>query len=171
MPAWRRASIFGPGERQPLDRNGRARFLFLVRQHRRPGGLSSGHHAEALVRLLGTDGRLDPSHSFLARLAAVSEATVQRALDRLRALGLLSWQRRLVRTRWGCEQTSSAYALRPEGQIAGPVEITRKKEAGGGGSGAVRAMLEAARGLPDLLKARREALEARWRAAMAARMG
>ena len=61
MPAWRRASIFGPGERQPLDRNGRARFLFLVRQHRRPGGLSSGHQkvAEALVRLLGTDGRLD----------------------------------------------------------------------------------------------------------------
>jgi len=31
-------------------------------------------------------------------------------------------------------------------------------------------MLEAARGLADLLKARREAMEARWRAAMAARM-
>jgi hypothetical protein len=31
------------------------------------------------------------------------------------------------------------------------------------------AMLEAARGLPDLLKARREALEARWRGEMVAR--
>jgi hypothetical protein len=31
-------------------------------------------------------------------------------------------------------------------------------------------MLEAARGLPDLLKARREAMEARWRAAVAARV-
>ena len=38
-------------------------------------------------------------------------------------------------------------------------------------SGALHAMLEAARGLPDLLKARREAMEARWRAAMEARSG
>ena len=35
--------------------------------------------------------------------------------------------------------------------------------------GALHAMLEAAKGLPDLLKARREALEARWRGEMAAR--
>jgi len=32
-------------------------------------------------------------------------------------------------------------------------------------------MLEAARGLSDLLKARREAMEARWRVEMAARLG
>jgi hypothetical protein len=32
-------------------------------------------------------------------------------------------------------------------------------------------MLEAARGLPDLLAARREAMEARWREAVAARTG
>jgi len=37
-------------------------------------------------------------------------------------------------------------------------------------SGAIHAMLEAARGLPDLLKARREAMEVRWRGKMAARM-
>lgn len=34
-----------------------------------------------------------------------------------------------------------------------------------------RAMLATARSLPDLLKARREAMEARWRAAMTARSG
>jgi hypothetical protein len=33
----------------------------------------------------------------------------------------------------------------------------------GSSSGTLGAMLEAARGLPDLLKARREAMEARWR--------
>jgi hypothetical protein len=35
---------------------------------------------------------------------------------------------------------------------------TRQVEA----NGALQALLEAARGLPDLLKARREAMEARW---------
>ena len=38
-------------------------------------------------------------------------------------------------------------------------------------SGALEAMLEAARALPDLLKARREAMEARWRAPAAVRSG
>jgi hypothetical protein len=47
----------------------------------------------------------------------------------------------------------------------------QKKPARERSSGAIRAMLEAASGLPDLLKARREAMEARWKAAMAARMG
>ena len=36
---------------------------------------------------------------------------------------------------------------------------------------ALHTMLEAARGLSDLLKARREAMEARWRVEMAARLG
>jgi hypothetical protein len=86
------------------------------------------------VRLLGGDGRLDPSHGFLARLAAVSEDTVQRALERLRRLGLLSWQRRLVRdaaSGWRCEQTSSAYVLTPaacDPQIAGAVQVHLKKK-------------------------------------------
>jgi hypothetical protein len=121
----------------PRDRNARARFLWLVRMNRRPGGLSSGHQkvAEALVRLLGPDGHLDPAHAFLARLAAVSEDTVQRALDRLRSLGLLFWQRRLVRdeaTGWRCEQASNSYVLTPtacDPQIAGAVEIGSIKKA------------------------------------------
>jgi hypothetical protein len=32
---WRRDSVFGDGRRAPLDRNGRARFRFLIRAHRR----------------------------------------------------------------------------------------------------------------------------------------
>jgi hypothetical protein len=38
-------------------------------------------------------------------------------------------------------------------------------------SGTLHAIMEAARGLPDLLKARREAMEARWKATAVARMG
>ena len=129
---WHKNSVFRPGPRQPQGRDAVARFLFLVKQHRRPRGLSSGHQkvAEALVRLLGADGRLDPSHATLAALATVSVATVQRALDRLRQLGLLFWQRRLVRdeaTGWRCEQTSNAYVLTPAAcdmQPARPVQIS-----------------------------------------------
>jgi hypothetical protein len=31
---WRRDSVFGDGPRVPLDRNGRARFRFLIHAHR-----------------------------------------------------------------------------------------------------------------------------------------
>jgi hypothetical protein len=101
-----------------LDRNARARFLWLCRMHRAPGRLSAAalHVALALLRILGADGRLDPSHDTLAALARVDVATVKRALVRMRELGLLYWQRRLVRdegTGWRCEQTSNAYVLTP----------------------------------------------------------
>ena len=46
-----------------------------------------------------------------------------------------------------------------------------KKPADERSSGALHAMLEAARALPDLLKARREAMEARWQGAAAVRSG
>jgi hypothetical protein len=68
----------------------------------------------------------------------VSVDTVQRALDRLRSLGLLFWQRRFVRDGWRCEQTSNAYVLTPaahnftpnscEPQIAAPVQVSLKKK-------------------------------------------
>jgi hypothetical protein len=137
LPKWRANSIFGPGQRQPLDREQRARVLFLARMHRRPGRLSAGglQVLVALIRLLGADGRLDPSHATLAALARVHVATVQRALDRLRELGLLSWQRRLVRCGWRAAQTSSAYVLKPDAtgpasdlQIARPIKSDLKKK-------------------------------------------
>jgi DNA-binding transcriptional MocR family regulator len=60
---------------------------------------------------MGADGRLDPSHATLAARARVSIATVIRALTQLRAFGFVTWVRRLVRTAWRAEQTSSAYVL------------------------------------------------------------
>lgn len=166
LPRWRSDSVFGPGPRQTLDRNARARFLFLARQHRRPGGLSAGalSVAVALVRLLGADGRLDPSHAFLARLAAVSEATVQRALDRLRDLGLLSWQRRLIRNQWRAEQTSNSYILTPAAaapacdlQIARAVKVDSKKKDGIEQGRAAPEVRQATQGTLAAIAARQEA--------------
>jgi hypothetical protein len=56
-PKWRKDSIFGAGPRQPLDRNGRARFKFLARAHRGAGRLTADHLevAEVLVSALGDE--------------------------------------------------------------------------------------------------------------------
>jgi hypothetical protein len=114
---WRKDSIFGTGPRVPQDRERRARFRFLAKMHRAAGRLSASglDVAEALERLLGQDGRLDPSQAFLAAATGASIRTVGRQLARLRNLGLLWWQRRLERSEgaWRCEQTSNAYVLTP----------------------------------------------------------
>ncbi len=57
MPRWRRASTFGTGRQVPLDRNARARFIWLVRADRRQGRLSASGEDVAieLVKLLGKD--------------------------------------------------------------------------------------------------------------------
>ena len=72
MPKWRRASTFGTGRQVPLDRNQRARFIWLIRADRRQGRLSASGEDVAieLVKLLGEDGRLDPSHTTLAACQA-----------------------------------------------------------------------------------------------------
>jgi hypothetical protein len=113
---WHRGSLFGDGPRQPLDRNQRARFAYLLQAHRRARRLTRAglDVAEALVKRLGEDGRLDPSQVTLARDADCSDRTVRTALADMRELGLLRWQRRLVRdsaSGWRVQQTSNAYEL------------------------------------------------------------
>jgi hypothetical protein len=131
MPChWHKKSIFGDGPRVRLDRNGRARFKFLLRAHRSAHRLTADQVkvGEVLESALGDDGRLDLAHATIADRAPCHVATVKRALNRLRKLGLIDWTRRLMRgsdTGWRCEQTSNAYVLRPpacEAQPARPVK-------------------------------------------------
>src|SRR3954453_23748938 len=106
-------SIFGAGPRIPLDREHKARFRALLLLNPRPGRLTiaAAQVGRVLADMLGQDGRLDPSHATIAARACVSVATVIRALAQLRAFGFVTWVRRLVRTAWRAEQTSSAYVL------------------------------------------------------------
>jgi hypothetical protein len=80
-----------------------------------------------------------------------------------------------VRAAWRSLQGPNRYVLkvpaaavqwprRTGGQSGRRDTYDKKKEAPERSDGALGAMLEAARGLPDLLKARRDAMEARWRA-------
>jgi hypothetical protein len=122
-----------------------------------------------------------PSHRTLAARARCSERTVLNALQAARRLGLVDWAATRVRAAWRSLQGPNRYVLRVPGEAVQAMRRTarkfcgrdtyeQKKEAGERSNGAIRAMLETAHGLPDLLRARREAMEARWRAAMAARM-
>lgn len=125
---WHHRSEFGPGPRVPLDREQRAVWRARVELARRAGRISALHAQVglALLRRLGQDGRLDPSHATLAADAGVGERTVRRALAALAGCGLLRWARRLARdaaSGWRCEQVSNGYALslgdaaaRPAGQ-------------------------------------------------------
>jgi hypothetical protein len=96
-----------------MDRNRKARWRYIVHHHVRAGriGPKGAWALEILPDYLARDGRCDPSHARLAADAGVGERTVERALADAKALGLLDWDRRIVRTGWRAEQTSNAYVL------------------------------------------------------------
>ena len=103
-----------------------------------------------------------------------SVRTVQRALEAARALGLVDWSAQRVRAAWRLLRGPNRYVLKyptgavkpgphgpgnqgraTTGQVGRGVTQPITKMARERSSGALHAMLEAARALPDLLKARR----------------
>jgi hypothetical protein len=114
--------VFGDGPRRPLDREQRARFRYLLTAHRRARRLTPTAEliGTTLVRRLGQDGQPDPAHEPIAEDVGCCSRTVRRALEAMRTLGLLLWQRRLVRDGWRVSQTSNAYLL---ALTASPAEI------------------------------------------------
>lgn len=118
---WRRGSLFGDGPRRPLSVDERRIWLARADGERRAGRLTALHVevARALLRRLGVDGQCDPAHATLAHDAGCDPSSVLRALKALQGVGLLTWERRLVRRPWPAggpgatraEQTSNAYEL------------------------------------------------------------
>jgi len=127
---WRRGSVFGDGPRRPLTADERRAWPARADLERRAGRLTATHLlvAGALLRRLGADGRCDPSHATLAVDAGCDASTVGRALKALQAVGLVSWERRLVRRAWPvggagatrAEQASNAYELTLPGRPVAP---------------------------------------------------
>jgi hypothetical protein len=105
-----------------MDRNLKSRWRYIVHVHVRAGriGPKGAWALEVLPDYLASDGRCDPSHARLAADAGIGERTVERALADARALGLLDWDRRIVRNGWRAEQTSNAYVLIVPGEDGGP---------------------------------------------------
>jgi hypothetical protein len=116
---WLHASIFGDGDRTPLNAGQLAAWKWRVRAAGAAGRLNANGLAvaDALASYLGPDGRLDPSYEAIAercrqRGVRLARRTLARCLVRLRELGALSWQRRLARAGRHVWQTSNAYCLR-----------------------------------------------------------
>ena len=116
---WHRGSLYGDGRRVPLDRERRARVRFLLSAHRRARRLTPTAElvGTALLKRLGIDGQCDPAHATLAADVGCSARTVGRATVAMRALGLLRWDQRLIRSGWRTEQTSNAYELVPAAAV------------------------------------------------------
>jgi len=122
-----------------------------------------------------------PSHRTLAARTRCSVRTVQSALQAAKRLGLVEWAATRVRAAWRSLQGPNRYVLkvplaavqwarRTGGKFCRRDTNEQKKPARERSSSTLGAMLEAARALPDLLKARRQAMEARWRGEIAARV-
>jgi hypothetical protein len=134
-PVWK-DSTTKPVRFQPMTRK-QARQLYedarrFERQTRQPGQQDGaiGRNGLRVLESLLFDfksyktGRLDPSQAKIAGKAAISERSVARGLDKLKAAGVLNWLRRceeVVGTLGGflMRQISNAYAVLPCSQWRG----------------------------------------------------
>lgn len=157
-----------------MDRNEVSRWRTLASAAHARRLITAADHdvAMALAYRLGAAGRCDPTRETIATAARCCLRTAARALARLRACGLVEWTRRIVRTREGARQTSSAFRLTlanlataarriargPEGQKGpGPFNRMEKKEEAGERSDleAARQMAaEATKSLPQITRER-----------------
>ncbi len=122
----RRAKLFTDGRQIPIDRNDRARVMFLAEVARRKGEITRA--AVDILRALLftfanlTDGRCFPSYERIAEAAGCVPRTVGRCLPDLEAAGLVTWVNRIQRVRervaglggiwasiWRVIRTSNAY--------------------------------------------------------------
>jgi hypothetical protein len=123
----RRSSTLEPVKFRPLDRNQRARLIFLAerldantRKPKQHGGCLKRTGLQVLRVLLFhfhnvANGRCDPSLDTIAAAAGMARSTVVDALKRLETAGILE---RIRRARWirqagrkRCVQWSNAYLL------------------------------------------------------------
>jgi len=99
----KRPKLFTNGRQTPIDRNDRARVMFLARAARR-NGLLTRAAVDILAALLFVfanlrDGRCFPSYARIAEAAGCAERTVGRCLPDLEAAGFISWRHRIRRAR------------------------------------------------------------------------
>ena len=132
---WRRGSVFGDGPRRPLSADQRRTWLARAEAERKAGRLTALHVVIGgyLLRRLGVDGQCDPAHATLAHDSGCDPSSALRALKALQAVGLVAWERRLVRRPWPAggpgatraEQASNAYELLLPGRPVAPRQERR----------------------------------------------
>jgi hypothetical protein len=143
-PIWS-GSVAGPVKYRPLTKREAVRLYHQARrferQSRQPGRQDGalGRNGLAILYCLVFDflhyrsGRLDPGYKAIARAAAISVRSVARGLQKLKAVGVISWLRRCDVTvdeagRAVLTQETNAYAIAPSAQWAGYREPTPAPE-------------------------------------------
>ena len=119
---WHREAVFGEGTRRILSARERDGFGHVLTAFARAGLIPPGTVWTGLALRDCLDwktGQCDPSHGALGQhvrdhYGRRSDRTVERDLCRLRDLGAVTWEQRLVRAGWRTEQTSNAYCLHPD---------------------------------------------------------
>jgi hypothetical protein len=109
----RSSSRYGDGPRMTMCRERRAVWRARLTMFRRARKITPLHEdiGLAMLRRLGADGRLDPSHETVADDVGCDPRSVRRALAGLKAFGMVLWVNRIVRAGWRVAQTSNAYML------------------------------------------------------------
>lgn len=143
-PARRGSVPVAPWQRCRLGTADRSRIMEAARRRERAtrcrgSGKHGGELLQTGLRVLwallyrgtGRAGACDPSLQQIADAAGLVRSTVQEALDRLRAAGILSWVQRgaIVGRRW--VQVTNAYAFAPPERWAEarPVSDTGRRQA------------------------------------------
>jgi len=131
----RREKLFGDGRPRPLDRNGKARVMFVARalMRRAEKGKAYGAITAKALAVLeallwgfhnARSGLCFPSYAKIAERAGCARSTVAEALKALEAAGVMTWVHRLARvrercadlfgkegTRWRVIRTSNGYTF------------------------------------------------------------
>ena len=164
-PLYHRKSSFGEPLRCALDRNGRARLLFLAeaieRRTRQPGNHGGAFKLKGLAVLRALvlafynlkSGECFPSYEEIAAKAGCAPSTVAKKLRLLEAYQLIFTYRRKVLTRFTSHghrqsytvavQTSNSYTFPTHVTgCANPPDLDRKHAAGGGSPAAKAAGAE-----------------------------
>jgi hypothetical protein len=98
-----RRKLFTDGRQAPIDRNARAKVMFMAEESRRRGNITRAA-IDVLRALLYRfanlkDGRVIPSYATLAAGAGCCERTVGRCIADLEEVGLVGWVHRIRRVR------------------------------------------------------------------------
>ena len=143
----RRAKLFTDGRQTPIDRDDRARGMWLAQMARRRGEITRAA-VDIFRAFLFTfanleDGRCFPSYERIADAAGCDPRTVGRCLPDLEAAGLITWVNRIKRVRervaglggmwattWRVLRTSNAYDF-PSLAKAKPVFLDEGQKARG----------------------------------------
>jgi hypothetical protein len=123
---YRRNATFDEGPRRPLTRREKGEIKDKIEIEGLQGRLTALHVRilRWIVDRVGYDGRCDPSEETIAQNTGSSVATVKRAKERAKELGLMAWTMRIIRVGARVLQRTCAYIFGQPEKPQDPPEMS-----------------------------------------------